>query len=124
MTDPNDLHLARLLRAAACAIETAGAYRAKDAIVKAVHEVQAALKPPAGTETWRSHDGRVMRVQEMTNRHLLNALALLLRQLNDGEPAPMAPVLEAEVRRRWARNQFRGFDIGRVRALLSWRSVG
>lgn len=57
--------------------------------------------------TWRTSDGRVLKVTEMTDGHVMNTVNWLKR--NGGSPRSyMLPVLERELQRREARRRVAG----------------
>jgi hypothetical protein len=63
--------------------------------------LSAALYALQREPVWRSFDGRVIPVREMGDKHLDNAIRLVMRQIQAGEPAPRVLVyMMAEQARR------------------------
>ena len=97
----DNLTLARRLAAAAVAVEHGGAYPNRESLIELCALLQSQLAPPTGDLTWRSHDGRVWKLKDMTDEHLTNALGVLLRRPSEGM-SPLFPALYDEAMRRLA----------------------
>ena len=97
----DNLTLARRLAAAAVAVEHGGAYENRESLIELCALLQSQLAPPTGDLTWRSHDGRVWKIADMSDEHLTNALGVLLRRPSEGM-SPLFPALYDEAMRRLA----------------------
>lgn len=104
MSDPTKLvpkeTLADRLYAAHVALKTLdNVYDYKEQLLSLCADLQAHLVPPESEATWRSHDGRVWKIGEMSDEHVINSLGVLLRR-PDEPMSPMLPLLLAEARKR------------------------